>query len=213
MQNITKMADRLTSYGKATRTGEIGIQHQTVFIRTAALDDDDLVDNNYSGFSGGRLLDVMRTEPFKAMVDRIGQCFEDNVANTDDQFFPVQNFNSPYETFCQEEIKSLPALTEVRIEIRQAQVFSQNVYYFVKNKKDVSEFEDQFRQMLAENDLPAETVNLIFTVPNSVTLAQMYELMTIFSIVLRETAKDAMFVPGRVIGNFNQITKGKCYAF
>ncbi|CAM8750654.1 hypothetical protein CENTIMANUS_00043 [Klebsiella phage vB_KpM_Centimanus] len=213
MQNITKMADRLTSYGKATRTGEIGIQHQTVFIRTAALDDDDLVDNNYSGFSGGRLLDVMRTEPFKAMVDRIGQCFEDNVANTDDQFFPVQNFNSPYETFCQEEIKSLPALTEVRIEIRQAQVFSQNVYYFVKNKKDVSEFEDQFRQMLAENDLPAETVNLIFTVPNSVTLAQMYELMTIFSIVLRETAKDAMFVPGRVIGNFNQITKGKSYAF
>lgn len=213
MQNITKMADRLTSYGKATRTGEIGIQHQTVFIRTAALDDDDLVDNNYSGFSGGRLLDVMRTEPFKAMVDRIGQCFEDNVANTDDQFFPVQNFNSPYETFCQEEIKSLPALTEVRIEIRQAQVFSQNVYYFVKNKKDVSEFEDQFRQMLAENDLPAETVNLIFTVPNSVTLAQMYELMTIFSIVLRETAKDTMFVPGRVIGNFNQITKGKSYAF
>lgn len=212
MQNITKMADRLTSYGKATRTGEIGIQHQTVFIRTAALDDDDLVDNNYSGFSGDRLLDIMRTVPFKVMVDRIGQSFEDNVVNVNEQFFPVAEFSRPYEVFCRDEIKSLPALTEVRIEIRQAQVFSQNVYYFVKNKRDVSEFEDQFRQMLAENDLPAETVNLIFTVPNSVTLAQMYEVMTIFSIVLRETAKDAMFVPGRVIGNFNQITKGKSYA-
>lgn len=212
MQNITKMADRLTSYGKATRTGEIGIQHQTVFIRTAALDDDDLVDNNYSGFSGDRLLDIMRTVPFKAMVDRIGQSFEDNVINVNEQFFPVAEFSRPYEVFCRDEIKSLPPLTEVRIEIRQAQVFSQNVYYFVKNKRDVSEFEDQFRQMLAENDLPAETVNLIFTVPNSVTLAQMYEVMTIFSIVLRETAKDAMFVPGRVIGNFNQITKGKSHA-
>lgn len=213
MQNISKMADRLTSYGKPTRSGEIGIQHQTVFIRTAALGDDDLVDNNYSGLSDDRLVDVIRSEPFQYVVEKIAQCFEENVANKFEQFFEVVDFTEAYETIRQSVVKSLPQLSEVRIEIRPAQVFSQNVYYFVKNKKDLPEFEEKVRAMLAENDSPAETVNLIFNAPSSVTLAQMYEIMTVLSILLRETAKDAMFVPGRVIGNFNQITKGRAHAF
>lgn len=212
MQNISKMTDRLTSYGKPTRTGEIAIQHQTVFIRTAALGDDDLVDNNYSGFSDARLTDILHSAPFQVAVNNIAQCFEDNVANVEEQFFPVIDFNAGYEKLRQTVVKTLPEISDLRIEIRQAQVFSQNVYYFVKNKKDVTEFEDQFRQMLAENDLPAETVNLIFTCHTSTTLSQMYEVMTILSILLRETAKEAMFVPGRVIGNFSQITRDNRYA-
>lgn len=214
MQNISKMADRLNGYGRANRTGEIAIQHQVVFIRTAPLGDEDLVDNDYSSLPNHELLGMLKDPLFHHLIDAVADCYEQNVADTTAQFFNVEKFKSNYEIFRQNfRRRSLPELSEVRIEIRPAQVFSQNVYFFVKNNENIEAVEDQFRALMAENDLPAETVNLSFNATESVDLTQMYELMTVLSILLRETAKEAAFIPGRVIGNFNQITKGKSYAF
>lgn len=208
MQNISKMSDRLMGYGRVNRAGETAIQHQVVFIRTAPLGDEDLVDNNYSSLSNDHLLDMLKTKSFTDMVAVLADTFEENVANINEQFFSVNGLCEAYETFRKGFIRNLPDLTDFRIEIRAAQVFSQNVYYFVKNNDNIDEVEDQFRKLMADNGLPAETVNLSFNSLNSVSIDQLYELMTIFSILLREAAKEAMFVPGRVIGNFNQITKG-----
>lgn len=207
MQTISKIEDRIKSFGKPNRRGDLSVQHQVLFIRTEALGEEESIDNNLSDLSDKRLLDLTRAEEFIAVRDDIADCYEQNVSQADDQFFSLNDFLNRYDLLRQNQRLHLPSITDARIEIRPAQVFSQNVYYFVKNKANFDQLEDQFRKLLAESDVPAETVNLTFNCPNSVELKTLYSLMMVLSVVLREAAKDAGFIPGRVIGNFAQITK------
>lgn len=205
MQNINRIASRLETFGKTDRSGNLAIQHQSVFVRTTALGDDDLVETNHSQWSDEELLLLTRRHSFNAMADKIGNCFEDNLSNSDEQMFPLRNFEEAYDSFRKDASFPLPALTAFHIEIRQAAVFSQNVYHFVKDNPNLSEIEHQVRLLLSDNNLPAETVNLSFSAFQAVTVTQLYNLLTLFSVLLRETAKDTGFIPGRVIGNFHVV--------
>lgn len=205
MQKLNVIASRLKTFGRLDRGGKISIQHQIGFLRANALDDDSYVDNNFDTWTEEQLSRVVKDEYVDDLIEEIGEVFTNNVHNTEEVFFPIPEAPGIYKDFLKRSALPMPEISNVRIEIRQAPVFSQSIYYFARSNENFEKIQREIAGILADNDLPAEMINISFSVVSRISLTEMYRVMVFFSVVLREAGRTTGFVPGRIIGNFENI--------
>lgn len=206
MLSLARAQERLITYGMTDRSFKKSIHHQVVFVKTMSLSDDELVDTNLSGLQHQYLESLLRRDDFKALVDIIADSYERNLPETE-QFFSFQEFLVPFNAFSKTIQADIPPIESFELELRPAQVFSHNLYHFIKDHVDVTEIETKARTLLAEYELPAEMINLIFSSSKSMNFKQLAHTLTILSLLLREAALEVGFVPGRAVGKVTSITE------
>lgn len=207
MININAIASRIDAYGNLSRARLKTISHQTVYLRTATLSDDPLLEVNLSGMHEDYLRTLMQRNDFKELLVRLGDHYIDALPKRDQPIFSLSSVVPELNDFFTEVQGTLPAISELSLEIRPAPLFSHSVHYFVDVAENKEELEEKVRQLLTENDIPSEAVNLIVRMDNMVSYKELTHLMTVMSIILREMAFESGFIPGRVIGNFAMISE------
>lgn len=209
MLSITQAHERLTVYGQPGRNGKLAITHQAIFVKTVPLSKVEFVDLNISALPLAYLDAMRRGNAFTDLIDRVSDAYEHNLPKADDQFFNFQSLVQPFNDF----VKSLgnnvdiPPVDLFKLELRPAQLFSHNIYHFVKDAEEIESIEQKVRELLSENDLPAEMVNLTFVNSGTMTIKQLSHTLTLLSIILRESALDVGFVPGRCIATVTALTE------
>lgn len=206
MISLARAHERLTTYGMIDRGGRKAIQHQTVFVKTMALSDEELVDTNPSGFQHHYLESLTKRDDFKDLVDIIADAYERNLPELK-QFFEFPEFLDAFNAFAKTIQGDIPPVKSFQLELRPAQVFSHNLYHFVKEHENLKEIEERARSLLADYNLPGEMINLIFTNNSEINFKQLTHTLTILSLLLREAALDIGFVPGRSVGNLTSLTE------
>lgn len=206
MLSIARAHERLLAFSSLDRSGKKAIQLQTVFAKTMSLSDDEIVDVNISGLQYQYLESLIKRDDFTHLVDLICNSYEKNLPELQ-QFFSFREFVEPFNNFAKSIQVDIPPLDSFQLELRPAQVFSHSLYYFVKDHEKNADIESKARTLLAEYDLPAEMINLTFSCIDPMNFKQLTHTLTVLSLILREAALEAGFVPGRSIGTLNTITE------
>lgn len=208
MLSIPKAKERLSTYSHISRAGVKTINHQVVFLKTVPLsDDDDNVDTNQSGLQSSYLDTLITRDDFDDLVELITASYEENLMKVKEQFFSFREFTEPFNAFVKNIQVDIPPIDSFQIELRPAQLFSHNLYYFIKDHENNPDIDKEARALLAKFDLPAEMVNITFTAISPINFKQLTHTLTIVSLLLREAAKYIGFVPGRSIGTITALTE------
>ncbi|ATA65402.1 hypothetical protein CPT_Moabite_151 [Serratia phage Moabite] len=207
MRSIKQLEPLLRTYGKVDRGGATSVQHQTFFVRPAPLNSEIDISENLSDFTTHQMDGWRNLESFQDMIDVIAKTYGDNVASKVPAV-PMSNLSEVYDRFLAESGLRMVPIFGFSMEIRDAQPFSQNLFHFIEGiPPEVSEkLLNDVRAKLAEVDLPGEMVNLNFMVQESCTVMELYRMMTFITVLLKESAKETHFLPGRAVGTFAYIS-------
>ncbi|UQT03545.1 hypothetical protein KODAMA_00780 [Serratia phage vB_SmaM-Kodama] len=207
MRSIKHLAPLLKTYGKVDRGGILSIQHQTFYVRPAPLNSEIDISENMSDYTTAQMDSWRSLDSFQDMIDIIANTYGANVASKVPAV-GIPTLPEAYAKFLEESKLSMPPVAVFSMEIRDAQPFSQNLFHFIEGiPPEVSEkLLNDVRAKLAEVDLPGEMVNLNFMVQESCTVMELYRMMTFITVLLKESAKETHFLPGRAVGTFAYIS-------
>lgn len=207
MNNLSVISSRINSFGKLDRAKRKTISHQTVYLRTATLADDPILESNLSGMSEEYLKSLMISEEAKEIINGVGDEYVQALPNIKEPVTNVSKLIPKLNTFFNIVEGKLPSIDDISIEIRPAPLMAHSVYYFAQQSKELQEIEDKVREVLTHYEVPTEAVNLVIRMDGVISYKELTHLMTLLSVLLREISYEFEFIPGRVIGTFTTISE------